>query len=167
VHACSDVPVALVDSALASLQKLIQVERTVMDRLFWPNDPVMQSVHAAESWVVALKQRIHDALSACLPVAEQFLTTLKPFVEFLNLDVDLFLQHLAYKNRETFDLAALKALVVQHRCVARVVACCAALDTHLRLARTCVCVRVQCSCVVHRGQDPDVGEHRPVHGEPW
>jgi hypothetical protein len=38
-----DVPVAFMDTALAALQKLIQVERMVMDRLFWPSDPVMQA----------------------------------------------------------------------------------------------------------------------------
>ena len=44
---CRDVPVAFIDSGLASLQKLIQVERMVMDRLFWPSDPVIQVRPAA------------------------------------------------------------------------------------------------------------------------
>ncbi len=44
----------------------------------------------------ALKSQVHAALDKCLPVAQAYLATLKPFLEFLNVDTDLYMQHLAY-----------------------------------------------------------------------
>ena len=37
------------------------------------------------------------------------------FLEFLNLDVDLYIQHLQYKNRATFDLNSLRDMIKTHR----------------------------------------------------
>ena len=73
---CRDVPVKVFDSSLAALQKLVQVERLVMDKLFWSHDPVMQTVHPTEPWVASYKKQVSGALDACLPIARQYLSTL-------------------------------------------------------------------------------------------
>lgn len=39
----------------------------------------------------------------------------RSYVDFLNLDVDLFVQHLAYRNRDVFDVASLRSVIVEHR----------------------------------------------------
>ncbi len=47
----------------------------------------------------ALKAQVQAALSGCLPRAQEYLATLRPFLDFLNVDVDLYMQHLAFKVR--------------------------------------------------------------------
>lgn len=40
-----------------------------MPDLFWPGNPVLLSVHPAEEWVVALRTRLHDAMTrTCQPL---------------------------------------------------------------------------------------------------
>ncbi len=53
-------------------------------------------MYSGEPFVEALKTQVYNALNGCLPIAQAYLATLKPFLEFLNVDVDLYMQHLAY-----------------------------------------------------------------------
>ena len=64
--------------------------------LAWYMPLVVQAVYSGEPFVEALKSQVHAALDKCLPVAQAYLATLKPFLEFLNVDTDLYMQHLAY-----------------------------------------------------------------------
>ena len=49
------------------LQSITTVERQVMTSLFWPNNPVLPSVHPAEGWVVELRARIEAAMLNAFP----------------------------------------------------------------------------------------------------
>lgn len=57
-----------------------------MKKLFWSHDPVMSSVYASEEWVQQLRDTVGSALERAVAPAEEYLRTLEPFVEFLNVD---------------------------------------------------------------------------------
>lgn len=57
-----------------------------MKRLFWSHDPVMASVHATEDGILQLRKTVGRALERAVVPAQEYLDTLQPFVEFLNLD---------------------------------------------------------------------------------
>ena len=81
-------PLAMLDRALRSAAGIPQLERTVMDRLFWPSEPLIAPVHPAEPTIAALKSRMTAALArACRPL-DVYLRTLEPYVPFLNLDIE-------------------------------------------------------------------------------
>lgn len=65
---------------------MVRVERRVMKKLFWSHDPVMSSVYASEEWVLHLRNTVGAALERAVTPAADYLTTLEPFVEFLNVD---------------------------------------------------------------------------------
>lgn len=69
-----------------STQNMVRVERRVMKKLFWSHDPVMSSVYASESWVQHLRDTVGTALERAVAPAAEYLKTLEPFVEFLNID---------------------------------------------------------------------------------
>lgn len=74
---------------------MVRVERRVMKQLFWSHDPVMSSVYASEAWVQHLRDTVGTALERAVAPATEYLETLEPFVEFLNVDgeVSLFLRN--------------------------------------------------------------------------
>lgn len=57
-----------------------------MKKLFWSHDPVMSSVYASEGWVQHLRDTVGSALERAVAPAAEYLETLEPFVEFLNVD---------------------------------------------------------------------------------
>lgn len=57
-----------------------------MKKLFWSHDPVMASVYASEDWVLYLRDTVGAALERAVPPVAQYLDTLEPFLEFLNVD---------------------------------------------------------------------------------
>lgn len=65
---------------------MVRVERRVMNKLFWSHDPVMSSVYASEEWVLNLKDTVGGALERAVSPVQDYLVTLEPFVEFLNVD---------------------------------------------------------------------------------
>lgn len=70
----------------SSNQNMVRVERRVMKKLFWSHDPVMSSVYASETWVQHLRDTVGSALERAVAPAAEYLETLEPFVEFLNVD---------------------------------------------------------------------------------
>ena len=60
-----------------------------MKKLFWSHDPVMSSVYASEELVMYMKTTVGAALERAVAPAAEYLTTLDPFVEFLNVDGEL------------------------------------------------------------------------------
>lgn len=65
---------------------MVRVERRVMNKLFWSHDPVMSSVYASEEWVLHLRNTVGGALERAVSPVQDYLATLEPFVEFLNVD---------------------------------------------------------------------------------
>lgn len=65
---------------------MVRIERRVMKKLFWSHDPVMASVYASEDWVLHMKDTVGSALERAVKPVTDYLDTLDPFLEFLNVD---------------------------------------------------------------------------------
>ncbi|CAM9373770.1 unnamed protein product, partial [Ectocarpus sp. 8 AP-2014] len=89
--AVKEAALALIDKAISSTQNMVRVERRVMKKLFWSHDPVMSSVYSSEDWVQHLRETVAVALDRAVKPATEYLETLEPFVEFLNVDVNEYL----------------------------------------------------------------------------
>lgn len=71
-------------------QNIVRVERRVMKKLFWSHDPVMASVYVSEGSVQHIRATAAAALERAVAPAAEYLTTLEPFIEFLNVDGECF-----------------------------------------------------------------------------
>ncbi len=77
--AFKDVTIAVFDRSISSLHKLVQVERLVMDHLFWSYEPTISTIHETEEWVKDLRARIERCVTAstvCLSNARVHTTRL-------------------------------------------------------------------------------------------
>lgn len=57
-----------------------------MKKLFWSHDPVMASVYTSEKSVQYIRSTAGAALERAVAPAAEYLATLEPFIEFLNVD---------------------------------------------------------------------------------
>lgn len=55
-------PLLCFDKALTQIQGMIRIERKVMKKLFWSFDPVMNTVHPSEEWVLKLRGEVEETL---------------------------------------------------------------------------------------------------------
>lgn len=55
-------PLLCFDKALTQIQSMVRIERRVMKKLFWSFDPVMNTVHPSEEWVVKLRGEVEETL---------------------------------------------------------------------------------------------------------
>jgi len=115
-------PLSVFDRSLATIAGAITtVERQVMDRLFWPSEPRVPTVHPQEPPVLALRARIEAALqAACRPV-EELLDVLSALANpILALDPEAIAGALSARFAEAgaFNLAECKAVIVRHRAAA-------------------------------------------------
>ena len=60
--AFKDVALAVFDRSISSLHKLVQVERLVMDHLFWSYEPTISTIHETEDWVTKFRTRIERSI---------------------------------------------------------------------------------------------------------
>jgi dynein heavy chain, axonemal len=81
-------PLNAFDAALKAIAGVKTVERQVMDRLFWPEEPVVPTVHPLEPHVVATRDRMAAALAAATAPLSAYIATFEPYAAFLNLDVE-------------------------------------------------------------------------------
>mgnify|MGYP000067473068 CR=1 FL=1 len=115
LQAHMDSPVTMFDRALSSLQNITQVEKLVMDRLFWSHEPVLETVYPGEPWVQELRAQIQEGLAASTQPLEEYLKTYDTHLSFLRLNVDEYMEAVAEKHAEKLDLAAVQALVAKHQ----------------------------------------------------
>ena len=81
---CVNTLSSLFASCLDTINDIEQVERTLMDKLFWSERPVIKTVSSGEPWVVSLLESIVEAASVVIPSTFVFLTKFDSYVEFLN-----------------------------------------------------------------------------------
>ena len=108
-------PLEYFDSALKVTQSIIQVEKKLMVKLFWSNDPVMSSVHPTEAWVQKLRAEIAEALVSAVKPLNAYVALYAKYVDFLNLDPAVFIQGVEEKfaaSEETWDVKGIQKLIV-------------------------------------------------------
>eukprot|EP01029_Cantina_marsupialis_P009143 TRINITY_DN2137_c0_g4_i1.p1 TRINITY_DN2137_c0_g4~~TRINITY_DN2137_c0_g4_i1.p1 ORF type:complete len:4119 (-),score=1448.16 TRINITY_DN2137_c0_g4_i1:93-12449(-) len=108
-------PLAQFDKGLVSMQDIVQVERLVMTRLFWPHKPVLQTVRPAEEWVGVLRDELEAALSFATTPLQEYLSQYDGYLDFLRLDINKFMEDLSKEQSKAFDLEFCRSLVAEHQ----------------------------------------------------
>lgn len=92
------------DVALASVQTIPQLEKHVMEGLFWSDTPVLQTVAAHEGVPPACRQRFHEALLATLPPMEAYLRLYDGYLETVRTPVDGYLTEYAAQQKSIGEM---------------------------------------------------------------
>ena len=100
---CNEAIVVMFKKALDAASGIEQVERTLMDRLFWSHRPVIASVQYTEEPVKALLERLNAVGEKTVPKAYEYLKCFDEYVEFLNLDVDEYMHDLCKGDHDDDD----------------------------------------------------------------
>jgi dynein heavy chain len=127
--------------ALASVTDIEQVEKILMNKLFWSSKPVISSVRPndpndpgnsyedrqctrpiAPNWLERLRLRVGDAVSRTIEPMEQFTRLFDPYIEFLNLDVDALIASIEPAQEDAddddgdgvFDIAKVRKTIEHH-----------------------------------------------------
>ena len=124
---------------MESLSGITQVERQLMDAMFWPYDAKLLVPVVAEDWLQALRGRCDAVLARELPPLKAYLAAYDTHLKFLRLDVDAYLAELAEASAASMNLPELRA-VVQRELRLR--------DAVLEEIPRCGCVRVCVSVCV-------------------
>ena len=123
-HALAGAPPTSFANGLASIKGAVTtVERQVMDRLFWPTEPRIQTVQAGEALPASLEERLQTALSSAIKPLDILVGKLAPIVNpVLELNAEALVTGLREKYAEAggesgpaFNLAECAALVKKHR----------------------------------------------------
>ena len=110
-----DTPLSFFDQAIRLTQNITQIERKVMVKLFWSDNPKMASVQSAldqrsnpdgDQDIADLRDTIKQSLTAAIDPVKEYLTTYEPYVEFLRLDVAEFMAEIEDKYAKTNEVCA-------------------------------------------------------------
>lgn len=85
-----------------------------MDKLFWSFDPVLQSVHGAEPWVVELRHGMEEKLREAIVPLGDYLANFDSYTPFVNLDIAALRASLEAEHAESVNVPALRSLLEQH-----------------------------------------------------
>ena len=111
------------DNVIEQCGTIPQVEKQLMDRLFWSTTPVIGSVLATDSQIVSLKEILNSQIDACLaPVVEYLKYFNHPkdyrksdYIKCLNMDEDAIIKAITPENLGDLDLKACKKVVDVHQ----------------------------------------------------
>jgi len=85
------VPGQLFLKGIQNLGSIPRVEKQVMDKLFWPDEPMIRSVSIHEEWVTEAHDEIESALKKAIEPLSAFRDEFSKYLEFLNFDIDTFM----------------------------------------------------------------------------
>ena len=111
------------DKALKTLSTVEQVEKMLMDRLFWSFSPVLQAIRADDPIVLKMREEIETSVTkaSVAPLKKVLeLVNLKDprksgFVRFLNADVQEIVDTVTPENLEELDIRGVQKLIAKHR----------------------------------------------------
>ena len=115
--------VASFDAAIKTLAEVEQVEKMLMDRLFWSFSPLLQSVSGSDEVVMAMRAEIVAAvdkaskkpLDKILQLVNMKNPNRSPYVAFLNADVEKVIDTVTPENLEDLDVKAVLKLIAKHK----------------------------------------------------
>ena len=110
------------DAAIKTLAEVEQIEKMLMDRLFWSFSPVLQSVSQNDEAVKKMRAEIVSAVSEASEKPLQkvllLINTKDPnrsaYVSFLNTDVQKVVDKVTPENLEDLDIKAVLKLIAKH-----------------------------------------------------
>ena len=84
---CVNTLISMYDNCLNTINDIEQVERTLMDKLFWSERPVIKTVVSGEKWLLDLREKMEIIKNQITPQANEYLIKFEKYIEFLNQDV--------------------------------------------------------------------------------
>jgi dynein heavy chain len=104
------------DKAFSLLSGIIKVERRIMKKLFWPNDPKIQIPHIGEEWAQHLRTRLEATIDLALVPMQEYIETLGDLMGLIQIDMDTYVGDAVERccGGEVLNLAELAKLAVTH-----------------------------------------------------
>ena len=100
---------AVYDRAAASVQDIPQLEKFVMEDLFWSDTPMLQTISTHEGVPPVARARFQAALEAAVPPMLAYLDLYAPYLPVVQLDVAAHMEEYAAAEK---TIAEMKADVV-------------------------------------------------------
>ena len=97
------------DAAIQSTQSVPQVERGVVDKIFWKGVALLESVGKAEPYIQSLRTEIEQLIEASLLPLSAYAREYDQFIEFHMLKIE---DALAKFNLDEMDAKEIKAWVI-------------------------------------------------------
>ena len=82
-----DVVLAVFDKAAAAIQDIPQIEKFIMEDLFWSDTPMLQTISAHEGTSVECRERFHAALLKTVPPMKSYLRLYDKYLDVVRMDV--------------------------------------------------------------------------------
>ncbi|XP_022110107.1 dynein heavy chain 1, axonemal-like isoform X1 [Acanthaster planci] len=90
--------VGLFDKGIASTQNVPQLEKFVLEDIFWADTPLLESVGEHEPRVEELRDTIRDAIRKALVPMKAYARAYEQFLELMNLDINEYIKE--YDSKE-------------------------------------------------------------------
>ena len=97
------------DAAIQSTQSVPQVERGVVDKIFWKGVALLESVGKAEPYILSLRTEIEQLIEASLLPLSAYAREYDQFIEFHMLKIE---DALAKFNLDEMDAKEIKGRVL-------------------------------------------------------
>ena len=104
-------PRAFIDAAIASfstasgvVQDIPQLEKFVMEGLFWSSTPVLQTISAHEGLAKELLEALTKILESVLPCMDEYLALYEPYNEAVMLDLEKFVAEYKEKDKSIQEM---------------------------------------------------------------
>lgn len=92
------------DDGLNRSKGMLDIEPLIMSQMFWVGTPTLQTVHPAESWVVALRARVRKCMQMSMAPLTEFLASYAKYESLITLDVNQYLADFAAQERDAADV---------------------------------------------------------------
>ena len=83
----------------------------IVDKLFWPVTPLLESVGQHEPHVEKLRERLRQAIVQAVIALVAYAVQYEPYLGLINLDIASFVQYVVYRGAYSF------VVHVVHPCV--------------------------------------------------
>ena len=87
---CKDAVLSVYARGVEATLGIPQIERQVMESLFWSDTPMLQTLSRGEGFVAEQQARLSDAVEKALPPAAEYLATFAQYRDYLILDEAAF-----------------------------------------------------------------------------
>ena len=115
------------DKTIAEMANVEQIEKILMNKLFWSSTPYISSVRSDERWLLDLRKELEQRVLDSLVAPRKYLKYMNhatdyrksEYVKFLNLNADVIIESITPEKPEDIDLAACKHIIDKHNAAAK------------------------------------------------
>ncbi|KAK2152282.1 hypothetical protein LSH36_335g03002 [Paralvinella palmiformis] len=96
--------VSLFDKGIASTQNVPQLEKFIMEDIFWSGTPLLESVGEHEPFVEELRQTVRDSIIHSLIPLMAYAKEYEKYLELINLDINKFIKEYEAQNHSAAEV---------------------------------------------------------------